>query len=577
LAAILAGLSAGQSVPHRLGADEVSVRESKYLPAVEFSAAANSVPVEVRVLDRSGSAVASFGKGDFRIEDKGTPQTIASFSKVQREGAAVPRLSTRAEPGPSHVCAALRQPRSVLLYFDDLGGQPNELAYAREKLLDYLGGAECNGRLPAGETMAVVTGSGLAIENFTADAAALRRTLLSISLHPRAGTAGFCPLITSYQAWEIIQIGPDTDANQLAMMQASRCGACGSRDCMTVVRSRAEEVWGAADGAARDTLATLRNAVDVLSRQPGRRTLILTSSGFLTQDFILQQQQQSVIDRALREGVVIDALDAKALQAPAASNARWDDPWLNDPQLDYWRLSNESGGFSPVDSAMWEIAESTGGDFLHDSNDLQAAYAQDIEGPETYYALSFVPTGLKYDGAFHHLKVKVTRPGDWRVAARYGYFAPAADEAPLSDAQQQTLIREVLGSDRQAKLDAVLGAQAAPGGVHATIRLNPNTLALKHADGRHLGRITLVLALLTPDGKFITGERADVSFHLTDGSLKEISRPGEGLPVGATLTAAPGSYRLRAVALEPSTGALLAITGRLEIAPPEPREPDRNH
>src|SRR6185437_13445466 len=119
---------------------------------------------------------------------------------------------------------------------------------------------------------------------------------------------------------------------------------------------------------------------------------------------------------------------------------------------------------------------------------------------------------------------------------------------------------------RQRKLDALLGAQAAPGGVHATIRLNPNTLALKHTEGRHVDHLILVFALLTPGGQFITGERADVSLRLADSSLKEISRPGAGLPVGATLTAAPGTYRLRAVALETSTGALMTITGKLNIA-----------
>ncbi|MGH9392832.1 MAG: VWA domain-containing protein [Terriglobales bacterium] len=566
--ALLAALSLAQGAPHRLGADEVSVRESVYHPAVVFSAAANAVPVDVRVLDQSGNSVATLGRRDFRIQDDGHLQVVASFSRLVRAGAsdlgAAPAGSAMSPPR----CAALRQPRSVLLYFDDLGGQPNELAYAREKLLDYLAQAECEGQLPAGETMGVIAGSGLGIQGFTADAAALRKTLLGISVHPRAGTSGFCPLITPLQAWEIVQIGAETDAAELAMHQASKCGACGSRDCATVVHSRAEEVWGAAEGAARDTLATLRNAVDALARQPGRRTLILTSSGFLTQDFILQQQQQSLIDRALREGVVIDALDAKALQAPEPSNARWDDPWLGDPQLDYWRFSNEAGGFSPVDSAMWEIAESTGGDFLHDSNDLRRGYKQDIEGPDVHYLLTFAPAALKFDGSFHRLKVKVTAPGSYRVAARYGYFAPSADQAPLSEVEQQKLVNEVSGSDRLTHVEVALAAKPASGGVHLDLRINPNTLALKHSDGRHVGRVVLVFALLTPAGQFVVGQRLDVNLHLTDGTLKAISRPGAGLPLGANLNAAPGTYRVRVVAFEPATGALGALSGKLQIAQP---------
>jgi len=559
--------SAPQHGARPIGPDEVAITAAPYEPVANFHSSANAVQVEVRVLDRSGKPAAGLEQSDFRIEDDGAAEPIASFVRVERASAPTARLPAGSPGAESARCPALAAPRSILLYFDDFAGTANDIAYARSKLLAYLDQAACQGRLPAGEAMGVVTSSGQGDLALTSDAAAIRRSLLPIMLHPRTGDGLFCPLITPYQAWEIIHIGPDADATRLAMLQALKCSACSTRDCYTVVRNRAEQIWGEADAQARSTLALLNNSVVALSKAPGKRTLVLTSAGFLTQEFVLQQLQQKVIDAALHAGVVINALDAKALEAPQAPNAQWDDPWLGDPQLDSWRLSSQAGGFSPVDSAMWEIAESTGGDFLHDSNDLKSGYQNDIEGPEVSYAMTFSRPDLKYDGAFHRLKVKVTRPGDWRVAARYGYFAPTADAAPLTSEQQQTLVREVLGSDRQAKLDAVLGAQAAPGGVHATIRLNPNALAFKKTDGRHLDRLTLVFALLSPDGKFITGERADVNLHLTDASLKEIARPGEGLPVGATLTAPPGTYRLRAVALEPSTGALMSISGKLEIAP----------
>src|SRR6185437_5059817 len=440
------------------GANEVTIAATPYRPIAVFRSSANAVQVEVRVLDRGGKPAARLEQSDFRIQDDGQPQAIASFARIER--AASPTGNPAAGVGGATPpgCRALGAPRSILLYFDDLSGTANDIADARAKLIEYLDQAACQGQLPLGEVMGVATGSGQGSVPLTSDVAGLKQALRAIMLHPRNGVGGFCPLITPYQAWEILHSGPGGDAMQLAMAQGLKCEVCTIRDCATVVHARAEQVWGQADAETRGTLAMLNNAVGLLSRQPGRRLLILTSAGFLTQELTLQQLQQQLIDGALRAQVVISALDATSLSAPAASNSQWDDPWLGNPQLDFWRNGQEAGGFSPVDSAMWEIAESTGGDFLHDSNDLRAGYENDIEGPEVLYSMTFSRPDLKYDGAFHRLKVQVTRPGDWRVAARYGYFAPTAEEAPLTTEQEQVLNREVLGKDRQSKLDAVLGA-----------------------------------------------------------------------------------------------------------------------
>jgi len=573
LALALAGSAAAGGAQWRptnaIRSDEVRITASPYQPEAQFSSNANEIQVEVRALDRGGHEDADLQETDFAIYDEGQLQPTSAFKRVSRAGP-----GPVAQPAPASAaatiagCAPTAEPGVAELFFDDLGGLSNDLAFARGKAMAYLQRASCLGNVRGGERIGVVTASGLADLDATEDPVAIRNAVQRVAFHPRLGEIISCPLISPYQAWELVIGGATSGAGQLAIAQALRCNACQPDQCDTYVHDRAEAVWGLAEAESEEILARLRSTVAALARQPGRRVLVVTSAGFLTQTQDLQRRQQALIDMAIRSGVTINALDSKALQAPEAANGRWDDPWLGNPDLDNWRLSNEAGGFSPVDSALWEIAESTGGDFLHDNNNLEAGYERDVEGPEAFYSLSFVPTALKFDGAFHHIKIKVTRPGDWRVAARYGYFAPSADDAPLTTEQQQLLAKEVTGNDRQGKLDALLGAQAAPGGVHATIRLNPNTLALKHTEGRHVDHLILVFALLTPGGQFITGERADVSLRLADSSLKEISRPGAGLPVGATLTAAPGTYRLRAVALEPSTGALMTITGKLNIAPP---------
>jgi VWFA-related protein len=74
-----------------------------------------------------------------------------------------------------------------------------------------------------------------------------------------------------------------------------------------------------------------------------------------------------------------------------------------------------------------EVAEGTGGQYLHDSNDLSAGFRSltDFRGS---YILTFVPVDLKLDGRFHPLKVVLTekRKGV-RLRTRRGYFANRHD------------------------------------------------------------------------------------------------------------------------------------------------------
>ncbi|MGH9415365.1 MAG: hypothetical protein ACRD01_01940 [Terriglobales bacterium] len=282
----------------------------------------------------------------------------------------------------------------------------------------------------------------------------------------------------------------------------------------------------------------------------------------MTQAMTLQRRQQELVDAALRAGVVIDALDAKGLEAPNAFGA-WNDPWITDPRLGFWRLQNEAGGFSLQDSGMWEIAESTGGTFLHDNNDLRSAYARDVEGPSEYYVLGFARPDLKADAAFHRLRVRVTAPGSHRVAARYGYFAPEPPQAWVSAAVKTRLRREALGCERQGAIKSEVHTTTTAGGVHLGVRVAPKGLTFQRVKGRESDHLTLIYALLTCGGQFVTGLREEVRLRLKDGSWKRLSGSGQELGFGATLKVAPGLYRMRVVIYDQGTGALSTLTAGL--------------
>jgi VWFA-related protein len=75
------------------------------------------------------------------------------------------------------------------------------------------------------------------------------------------------------------------------------------------------------------------------------------------------------------------------------------------------------------EEALGELADGTGGSFFRNRNDLGAGLKAQAHGPETVYLLELSLDGVKEDGKYHDLKIKVDRSGV-DVQARRGYFTP---------------------------------------------------------------------------------------------------------------------------------------------------------
>ena len=128
-----------------------------------------------------------------------------------------------------------------------------------------------------------------------------------------------------------------------------------------------------------------------------------------------------VIDRATKENVVINVIDARGLWVSSAYDA-------SEPAT--------PSSVSPlnVQSTMWEeqsqymplanLADSTGGTFFHDRNDIDQGLLHAAAEPEVSYVLGFTLQNLKLDGKYHTLRVTLTGKQKWALQARRGYFAP---------------------------------------------------------------------------------------------------------------------------------------------------------
>jgi VWFA-related protein len=81
-----------------------------------------------------------------------------------------------------------------------------------------------------------------------------------------------------------------------------------------------------------------------------------------------------------------------------------------------------------ADHVMSELAAGTGGTFFDHSNDLESGLKSLTVPPEFLYLLELSLKGVKPDGAYHRLQIKVNQPGLY-VQARKGYVVAKTKNA----------------------------------------------------------------------------------------------------------------------------------------------------
>jgi len=85
----------------------------------------------------------------------------------------------------------------------------------------------------------------------------------------------------------------------------------------------------------------------------------------------------------------------------------------------------QSGVRSGRDQTLSMVATATGGEHFRNFNDLGDAMGQLLDRTSVTYVLAFQPDGLKLDGEYHKLKVKLkNRSRGTRLIHRPGYYAP---------------------------------------------------------------------------------------------------------------------------------------------------------
>ncbi len=562
-ASVPAAPAAAPAQPSDKNAPELSSQET----STTFKVRVNLVEVRVVVRDAQGRAVGNLKQEDFQLLDNGKPQIISRFS-VEQAGAKPPVIKEEASPEAPGPGPTLVLPKRYVAYlFDDIHLQFSDLALAEAAASRHLQ------TLQSTDRAAIFTTSGKVQLDFTDDRDKLTETLKRIMPSSITTTRGTdCPDISYYLA-DMIVNQHDSQALQVAMQEVFDCGAvtqpqsdstqqiqAAMTAAQNVAVTTAQRALNSGDHETHLSLDALNQIVRRLAAMPGQRSILIISPGFYNPDDIPEQSE--LTDRALHSYVIISALDARGLYSTVDDISKLTQNPGNLPLLTGYQ-NREAIADTDI---LAGLADSTGGTFFHNNNDLDKGFQQLATPPEYSYLIAFSPQNLKFDGRFHNIKVTVRAPQKLAVQARKGYYAPKKAVGEAEQAKQQ-IQDEVFSQEEVHELPVEMHTQFFKTGddeakLSVVVRLDVRHLHYRKADGRNNGNLTVVSALFDRNGNFVKGTQKIVQMHWKDETLD--SKLASGVTLKNSFDVKSGSYLVRLVVRD-DEGQLAAQNGAVEI------------
>jgi VWFA-related protein len=161
-----------------------------------------------------------------------------------------------------------------------------------------------------------------------------------------------------------------------------------------------------------DLFSSIAVAVDLLARIPGKKTIVLLSTGVDTSPIV---NWDSLLPKLQTADVRIIAVSLSAdIRKPEKKRKLTAKEKTDRAQL--------LAGFAEGDRSLRELSQATGGRvyFAQNERDFAATYAEIADLLRHEYSLAFAPPVL--DGKLHELRVEVKRPGV-QVEHRPAYVA----------------------------------------------------------------------------------------------------------------------------------------------------------
>jgi VWFA-related protein len=524
---------------------------------------AEEVLLDLVVRDKKGKPITDLKPEDITVLDNGVKQTFTSFRLVSGSDAV-------SSIGSAKALDALRQVRLVTLAFEAMS-DITQRKLARTAALDLIKGDQGTNVY---YSVVVIDTRLLNLQQFTTDKAALTKAIEHATegiSAPRLSSES--DAITAELNRQLAgQAGTGADAATNLLAAASQTGGQPVANGDAALSAKLASVMldmlrlDAAAGAqgTRLTLSALKSLVQGLREVPGRKSVLYFTSGmYLTPE--LDVPFHNVISFANRENVTFYSVDTRGVMtnsqntgatsqlngAAAASRTtvtRTDGAVTKDEMMS--SDNAEVSARANVDLPLRDLAESTGGFLIGDSNDLRVPVRHVNEEISAYYELSYNPGIQTYDGSFRKLAVTANRK-DLVIHSRSGYFAlpaeaRAAGLAPFELPLLTALSAGKLSDDLKFRSGATL-LQARSDGTEVAILMEVplHELQAKRNGGALDVHCSLGTLVKDAKGEVVQKITRDRSFHVTEDQQKL----GNFLDK-TQLSLAPGKYTLESAVID---------------------------
>jgi VWFA-related protein len=581
MAAFLAVTSFATLPQNNSGEQEVSSKDLH--PSFQLESERNLVLVHVVVRDGKGVPVSDLSKDDFQVLDRGKVQTLTEFSAEKPGAAPAANPNAPIPPGAGQETASAPAPhlRFLALYFDDLHTPVEGLERVRDAADRYI-----TASLTRGGRVGLFTASSEHQVDFTDNHAALHEALFELRPRPVEGSGKTCADILPYQAYLIFMhqnvapISSEAMPDPLGVATAEVIATClgrsdpndaGSAATITqmaqqLALTEAIEKHNSVESEARQTLRGVEAVVRRMTILPGQRSVVVVSSGFLT--LTLHYDVDQLVDRALRANVTLNSLDARGID--------------KDEMIPDTRVSTEAGlpaellwqkqrfvkqGVVLEADGLATLAAETGGVFVENTNDFKAGLRETAAFPDSYYVLGFTPQNLKFDGAFHPIKVKLIAKPSLTLQTRRGYYAPPNPEDPA--AREKEEIKEALFSENETmELPVEVRTQfftksASSAQLDVLSHLDVRQVHFHKQQDRSVDNVTCTTALFDRDGHLVTVLEKVVDLNLRDSTLASFLR--SGMTLRTRFEVKSGTYTVRTVVRDSATGRMSSLSRTVDI------------
>lgn len=515
----------------------------------------NLVQVDAVVTDKDGKLVTDLKPEEVEISEDGRKQKITHFSfnatTTEEPAKASKPADKNAPPVPPSQLRPEDVRRTIALVVDDLGLSFESTHFVRDALKKFV-----DRQMQPGDLVAIIRTSGGmgALQQFTSDKRQLYAAIDRVKWYAsgRSGVSAFAP------------ITPPTPGDHGADMDATA----------EEFNQFREDVF------AVGTLGAVNYVVRGLRDLPGRKSILLISDGFRifsqddpTRNYRTLQKLQRLVDEAGRASVVIYTMNATGLQTLALTAA--DDLSGRDMQQLQDAMTSRRNVAFETQEGMDYLAYETGGMPIKNTNDLSGGIRRVLADQKGYYLIGYRPDQSTFDARtgrrqFHHLTVKVKRPGKFNVRMRHGFYGVSDEEKPKPKTLGQQLydaLASPFGSTGvHLQLTSLFANDPNAGSImRSLLYIDPRDLTFNDDAGFHRTSIDVMAITFGDNGVPIDQIARTYQIRLPDDDYKRILR--QGLVYNVTVPVKkPGAYQLR-VSLRDSASERVGSASQFIDAP----------